>query len=85
MLPRPEPMKLRRVCRDVFAYLGKRQARGGLSGVSDIVPALATVGVHYRSEQVAQHPSHPTLFQPKCAKPPWPSPEFSTTTSWRSL
>jgi KipI family sensor histidine kinase inhibitor len=44
------------------AYLIECQARGGLPGVSDIVPALASIGVHYRAWQMADDPAHPTPF-----------------------
>ncbi|MDQ7915697.1 5-oxoprolinase subunit PxpB [Pseudomonas sp. 102515] len=44
------------------AYLGERQARGELPGVSDIVPALASIGVHYRPWQVAGRAGHPTPY-----------------------
>ncbi|SCZ48733.1 sensor histidine kinase inhibitor, KipI family [Pseudomonas oryzihabitans] len=44
------------------AYLGERQAQAVLSGVSDIVPALASIGVHYRPWQVAEHLRYPTPF-----------------------
>ncbi|MDK8264891.1 5-oxoprolinase subunit PxpB [Pseudomonas oryzihabitans] len=44
------------------ASLNERQARGALSGVSDIVPALASIGVHYRPWQVAEYLRYPTPF-----------------------
>ncbi|WP_158890879.1 MULTISPECIES: 5-oxoprolinase subunit PxpB [unclassified Pseudomonas] len=44
------------------AYLNERQAQGALSGVSDIVPALASIGVHYRPWQVAEYLRYPTPF-----------------------
>lgn len=43
-------------------YLGERQALGELPAVSDLVPALASIGVHYRPWQVADHPAYPTPF-----------------------
>ncbi|MBA1261180.1 5-oxoprolinase subunit PxpB [Pseudomonas oryzihabitans] len=43
-------------------YLSERQAQGALPGVSDIVPALASVGVHYRPWQVVEHLGYPTPF-----------------------
>lgn len=44
------------------AYLSECRAQGALSGVSDVVPALASIGVHYRPWQVVEHQRYLTPF-----------------------